>query len=56
MQTRVRERLDRFVANGRWFNIGSNPTIEHLVNYKSDHTHLFFKFGEHRKKKKEKKN
>ncbi|XP_021759621.1 uncharacterized protein LOC110724507 [Chenopodium quinoa] len=55
MRTLVRERLDRFVANTKWFDLVTSSLVENLIREKSDHSPIFLKLGMHRRKKKKKK-
>ncbi|XP_021771837.1 uncharacterized protein LOC110735976 [Chenopodium quinoa] len=50
-QTLIRERLDRFVANGPWFELSLNQVVDNMARKKSDHSPIFLKLGEHRRKK-----
>ena len=43
VDTRVRERLDRYIASSSWVNMYPNATVEHLVRYNSDHSPILVK-------------
>lgn len=53
--TRIRERLDRFLASHTWLNLFPNASVEHLVRYQSDHEPILLRLQEHRKRKRKKK-
>ncbi|XP_021728759.1 uncharacterized protein LOC110695841 [Chenopodium quinoa] len=55
MDTRVRERLDQFLASLSWTYLFSNFGVEHLVRYNSDHATILLKSKSQIKKKKKKK-
>ncbi|KAL2929332.1 hypothetical protein RDABS01_034743 [Bienertia sinuspersici] len=55
--TRVRERLDRYLATTPWCTMFTNCTVENMVCYKSDHSAILLRCmnetgGKKRKKKK----
>lgn len=55
VETRIRERLDRFLASHSWEIMFSNARVEHLMRYKSDHTALLLRHeGKERKKSRKK--
>lgn len=43
-QTRVRERLDRFLGNYSWCTRYPSTKVQHLVRFKSDHTPILLSF------------
>lgn len=55
VETRVRERLDRFLGNVGWFSLFPESFVEHLVRFKSDHTPILLCLDSQRKKKRRKK-
>lgn len=48
-QTRVRERLDRFMASTEWSNLFPNATVTHLLKNKSDHCPIVARLTQHRR-------
>ncbi|KAL2905274.1 hypothetical protein RDABS01_003984, partial [Bienertia sinuspersici] len=44
VSTRVRERLDHFVASSSWCQIYPRVWVEHLLRYKSDHSPIVLRF------------
>lgn len=51
INTRVRERLDRFMATSEWFTLFSQATVSHLLRYKSDHCPIVVRFIKHTKRR-----
>lgn len=51
VKTRVRERLDCFMASLSWTTKLSNLVVQHLVLFKSDHTPILLRLERERKKK-----
>ncbi|XP_057249396.1 uncharacterized protein LOC130590838 [Beta vulgaris subsp. vulgaris] len=47
--TRVRERLDRFVATSDWLELFPQATVTHLLRYKSDHCPIVVRLSPRRK-------
>lgn len=48
METLVKERLDRFLANHEWGLMFSYAEVIHFPIYKSDHAPILLKFGKDR--------
>lgn len=51
VSTRVRKRLDRYLASPSWCQLYPNATVEHLLHYRSDHTPIVVRTKEHPKRK-----
>lgn len=51
MTTRIRERLDRFLATSSWVTLFPMTHVEHLMHYKSDHSALVIKCNSKAKKR-----
>ncbi|KAL2893419.1 Nck-associated protein 1-like [Bienertia sinuspersici] len=51
VNTRVRERLDLFVASSSWCQIYPHLWVEHLLQYKSDHSPMVLRFTKQGTKK-----
>ncbi|XP_021742793.1 uncharacterized protein LOC110708878 [Chenopodium quinoa] len=51
VRTRVRERLDRFVASSSWMHIYPRASVEHLLKFCSDHAPIVLKLTPKAKKR-----
>ena len=51
MHTRVRERLDRFLATTEWLNLFPQANVTHLLRYKSDHCPIVVRLFKHTKRR-----
>lgn len=49
VETRVRERLDRFLVSPSWLRLFPQANVEHLLRYKSDHCPIVIKMVQTRK-------
>lgn len=52
VETRVHERLERYLASQSWLNMFPSAHVEHLLGYKSDHTAILVRHEERRGRKK----
>lgn len=43
VDTRIRERLDRFIASSSWAHLYSDASVEHLLYYNSGHSPILIK-------------
>ncbi|XP_048493143.1 uncharacterized protein LOC125493698 [Beta vulgaris subsp. vulgaris] len=52
--TRIRERLDRFVASSSWTEVFPEAYVEHMGRYKSDHTPIMVCIGGNSRRRRKK--